>query len=134
MVVVGAALTAHRPPPRTCTHRLPPLAARTKLFNVTIANNTASSGGGAYQFNNTLDARNSIMWGNSRLQAEQRRSRSTSITADITCFLQQYSAAIVLPSAQQQAHYSNCDNSTTFPQVNTADFTCFLHRYAAGCH
>jgi hypothetical protein len=54
-------------------------------------------------------------------------------TSDFTCFLQQYSAGIVLPSTQQQAHYANCDGSTIFPQVNTADFTCFLQKYAAGC-
>jgi hypothetical protein len=54
-------------------------------------------------------------------------------TADFTCFLQQYSAGVALPSPQQQTHYANCDGSTTFPQVNTADFTCFLQKYAAGC-
>ena len=54
-------------------------------------------------------------------------------TADFTCFLQQYSAAVPLAGAQQEAHYANCDGSTTFPQVNTADFTCFLQKYAAGC-
>ena len=54
-------------------------------------------------------------------------------TADFTCFLQQYSAAIALPAAQQQAHYANCDGSTIAPQVNTGDFTCFLQKYAAGC-
>ena len=54
-------------------------------------------------------------------------------TADFTCFLQQYSAAIQLSEPEQQAHYANCDGSTTFPEVNTADFTCFLQKYAAGC-
>jgi hypothetical protein len=54
-------------------------------------------------------------------------------TGDFTCFLQQYSAAAVLPSAGQQVTYANCDGSTTFPQVNTGDFTCFLQKYAAGC-
>jgi hypothetical protein len=54
-------------------------------------------------------------------------------TGDFTCFLQQYSAAVVLPAAGQQTHYANCDASTTFPMVNTADFTCFLQKYAAGC-
>jgi hypothetical protein len=54
-------------------------------------------------------------------------------TGDFTCFLQQYSAAVQLPAAQQQPHYANCDGSTTFPMVNTGDFTCFLQKYAAGC-
>ena len=54
-------------------------------------------------------------------------------TLDFTCFLQQYSAGMVLPEAQQLTHYANCDGSTTFPEVNTADFTCFLQMYAGGC-
>ena len=53
-------------------------------------------------------------------------------TGDFTCFLQRYSAAVLLPAAQQQADYANCDGSANFPQVNTGDFTCFLQKYAAG--
>jgi YVTN family beta-propeller protein len=55
-------------------------------------------------------------------------------TGDFTCFLQQYSVGVTLPSGQQQTHYSNCNGSTIFPQVNTGDFTCFLQKYAAGCN
>ena len=54
-------------------------------------------------------------------------------TGDFTCFLQQFSAGVLLPAAQQQTHYANCDGSTIFPMVNTGDFTCFLQKYAAGC-
>jgi hypothetical protein len=54
-------------------------------------------------------------------------------TGDFTCFLQQYSNAVVLAEAGQTTHYANCDGSTVFPEVNTADFTCFLQKYAAGC-
>ena len=52
---------------------------------------------------------------------------------DFTCFLQQFSAAVLLSGAQQQTHYANCDGSSIFPQVNAGDFTCFLQKYAAGC-
>jgi hypothetical protein len=52
---------------------------------------------------------------------------------DFTCFLQQYSAAILLPGTQQVSHYANCDGSTLSPVINVADFTCFLQKYAAGC-
>jgi probable HAF family extracellular repeat protein len=54
-------------------------------------------------------------------------------TGDFTCFLQQYAAGTLLPTAQQVSHYANCDGSTTPPCINTGDFTCFLQKYAAGC-
>jgi hypothetical protein len=40
---------------------------------------------------------------------------------------------VLLPAAQQQTHYANCDGSSNFPIVNTGDFTCFLQKFAAGC-
>ena len=52
---------------------------------------------------------------------------------DFTCFLQQYSAGLLLPPAQQLTAYANCDGSTLPPVINVGDFTCFLQKYAAGC-
>jgi hypothetical protein len=52
---------------------------------------------------------------------------------DFTCFLQQYSAGLLLTPALQLTHFSNCDASTTAPVINVGDFTCFLQKYAAGC-
>ncbi|MFN0132903.1 MAG: hypothetical protein ACKVW3_10325 [Phycisphaerales bacterium] len=52
---------------------------------------------------------------------------------DFTCFLNKFSAASVLPHAEQVANYANCDGSTTAPALNVNDFTCFLNKFATGC-
>jgi hypothetical protein len=52
---------------------------------------------------------------------------------DFICFVNQFTAALQLPHAEQVIHYANCDESTIAPMLNVDDFVCFMNHFAAGC-
>jgi hypothetical protein len=52
---------------------------------------------------------------------------------DFACFINEFSAAQMLPHDQQVLHYANCDGSVAAPVLNVEDFSCFVNRFAQGC-
>lgn len=52
---------------------------------------------------------------------------------DLTCFINQYTAASSLPYVFRRTHYANCDGSTAIPVLTIDDFVCFMTSFARGC-